>query len=201
MVAGQGQGHPDLPIPLKKFSRLHRREKVGLVFVAVDGKMAEFHPGDAGNGIGVFRRRRLRLAKDAPVVPELPLVFAVIAVKHGKILVVPGPHQGEGVVLRVKGGVQGCQRIVIARLALPDGHFERFLFIQAPGDQPQVHREKFQSGLFDPAAQPGHVHMQRDGISGGRHPVKIAEDTGPGPAVHVQRCEFHGPSSLYPLIK
>lgn len=53
VVAGEGERQEALAVPKHEPSRLHRREEVILQPVAVDGKVLEGHPGNAGDGIGI----------------------------------------------------------------------------------------------------------------------------------------------------
>ena len=56
VVTGYGKRHHKPPVPFLEFPRLDAREIVLLVFVAVHGEVLKMHPGDTGDGVGVFRR-------------------------------------------------------------------------------------------------------------------------------------------------
>lgn len=198
VMTGHGQGHFQPAVMLRELSRLYAGEIVGLVLIAVDAEVVKGHPGQAGHRIGVLRRK-LRLAQNAVPASEPLLIVQIPAVKDEKILVELRPHQGDGVILRVHGGIEGSEGIIIAQLPIPQGAFEFRLPVQIPGDQPQVCREKPESGLLHSAVQTCDIHLHRQEVPRRRHLGKIAEHLAPVPGLQINGCK-HAPSFLSEFI-
>ena len=59
MMAGNRQWEHRFPVPFEELPRLHRREIVGPIFIAVDTKAGKGNPGNTGNRIRVFRRHQI----------------------------------------------------------------------------------------------------------------------------------------------
>ena len=198
VMAGKGQGQQALTLRLVEFTRLHGGEEVGLILIAVDGEVAEGHPGQAGHRAGVGRGRRLGLGQDAVIFTKASLVFQIPAVKHGKILVELRPHQGKGLVIVMEGGVQGREGVVIPQLPVLHGQLELRLAVQVLCHQPQIGGEEFDIGGLHRAVQVRDVHFHRQGVPRGRHLGKVVKDLPPGPGAQVDGRECHI-SASFPL--
>ena len=109
VVDGEGEGQQELlPFPAE-LARLHGGEEVGLFFIGMDGEVAEAHPRQAGDGIGVGRRGLPGLAQDAVMAAVAGLVLQVRRLEGPELVVIGRPEEGEGLVALVEGGVEGRQ--------------------------------------------------------------------------------------------
>ena len=197
VVAGQGQGHQDAPVLLHEPPCLQGREVVRPQPVAVHGEMLEGQPWDAGDGVGVGRRGRLRLGQEAVGIAEAPPVVLIVPVESIEAVLPGRPCHGYGVVVLVQDGIQGREGVVEAHHAVPLRDFEFLLTVQAPCRQPQVRREELQPRRLQCQAKIRHIHPDGDGIPRGGHAGEVVELLHPGPGFHVNGRKLHCESSPF----
>ena len=185
MVAGDGQGQNRPPVPLLKAPRLHRREIVGLAVIAMHRKVAEVHPGQAADGIGVFRRQRSLPGQESMVFPITGLILGPGPVKLGKILAELRPLHGEGFIVPVKHRIQRGQRIIHTQRAVLFRQAEGLLGIEGMGHQPQIGRVEFQPTGLQRGAQAGDIHLRGKRIARGSHMGKVVKMLPPGIGAHI----------------
>ena len=74
VVTGEGKGQKGVTILLPELSSFYRREIVRFILITVDSEMGKIDPGNAGNGIGIFRGWCLGLAQYAVNAAEMVLI-------------------------------------------------------------------------------------------------------------------------------
>ena len=111
VVDGEGEGQEEpLPLPAEP-AGLHGGEEVGLFLIGMDGEVAEAHPGEAGDGVGVGGRGLPGLAQDAVMAAVASLILEVRRLEGGELIVIGRPEEGEGLVVLMEGGVEGREAV------------------------------------------------------------------------------------------